>query len=124
MGDLLGIAGLLLVAAAWAAWIRALVSVRVPANRSAYLVAMAVGSLLGAASFATGPGSVAAGLALAAGITFLGLRVFSGQDVTEPSVAVGGPIIDFQAPDENGEIFDLASLRGRPFLLKFFRGHW
>jgi len=40
------------------------------------------------------------------------------------AVRVGGPILDFSAPDENGEPFALASLRGRPYLLKFFRGHW
>ena len=38
--------------------------------------------------------------------------------------AVGAPILDFEAPDAEGEPFDLATLRGRPFLLKFFRGHW
>ena len=26
--------------------------------------------------------------------------------------------------DEEGRRFDLSALRGRPFLLKFFRGHW
>ena len=41
-----------------------------------------------------------------------------------PTVAVGGPVLDFVTADETGRPFALASLRGRPFLLKFFRGHW
>ena len=33
-------------------------------------------------------------------------------------------IRNFTAKDDQGNSFDLAALRGRPFLLKFFRGHW
>jgi peroxiredoxin len=33
-------------------------------------------------------------------------------------------VVSFSAPDADGREFDLSSLAGRPFLLKFFRGHW
>ena len=46
------------------------------------------------------------------------------QSSQAPAVAVGQPILEFTAPDENGDIFDSASLHGKPILLKFFRGHW
>ena len=39
-------------------------------------------------------------------------------------VQIGGPIIDFTVAVANDESFELGSLRGKPFLLKFFRGHW
>jgi peroxiredoxin len=39
-------------------------------------------------------------------------------------VAVGQEAPDFAASDSGGATFRLASLRGAPVLLKFFRGHW
>jgi peroxiredoxin len=39
-------------------------------------------------------------------------------------VALGQPIPEFTAPDAEGQPFALSSLHGRPYLLKFFRGHW
>jgi len=39
-------------------------------------------------------------------------------------VKVGEPILRFRARDAEGNDFDLQELAGRPFLLKFFRGHW
>jgi peroxiredoxin len=46
------------------------------------------------------------------------------QASLKPAVSVGGPILEFVLPDDAGRAFDLSSLRGRAFLLKFFRGHW
>jgi len=84
-------------------------------------VALALAALGGGPGW---PGGIAAGLALVAGGVFLTLQTLSRQPALVPAVQVGGPILDFSAPDDAGERFDLASLRGRPFLLKFFRGHW
>jgi len=126
-GTLLGIAALLLVGISWAWYARAIVAVRVPANRRVYIAVMGLGTLLGALSFAVGnggPGAVSAGAAVIGGLVFIGLRAISGQDKPKPAVSVGEPILDFDAPDEDGHSFSLASLHGRPFLLKFFRGHW
>lgn len=126
-GGVLGLAGAVVVAVAWVHWWRLLQAVRVPHRRAPHLAVMALGVVLGVAALARGPGpvgGVAAGLAILGGGAFLGLRLQSAQDRHGPAVAVGDPILDFSAPDANGEPFHLASLRGRPFLLKFFRGHW
>jgi peroxiredoxin len=69
-------------------------------------------------------GGIAAGLAIAGAAVFLALYSASGQAQRTPAVTVGRPILDFTAADDAGNPFDLARLRGTPFLLKFFRGHW
>jgi hypothetical protein len=65
-----------------------------------------------------------AGLSLLVGVVYFVLLALSGQSKQVPAVAVGSPLPGFSAPDENDQVFDLASLEGRPVLLKFFRGHW
>jgi cytochrome oxidase Cu insertion factor (SCO1/SenC/PrrC family) len=82
---------------------------------------------LGLLAFARGPGvlgGLAAGLAVALGALFLLLQLLGRQARPMPNVALGRPILDFTAPDAEGQPFQLASLHGRPYLLKFFRGHW
>ncbi len=69
-------------------------------------------------------GGILAGASILVGALFMGLGALAPQSKQTPAVAVGGPLLDFTAPDENDKPFDLASLRGRPILLKFFRGHW
>jgi len=108
-------------------WFRRIAAVRVPENRAGFTTAFAAGLVLGAAALASGAGwlgGVPAGFALVGSATFLGLRLQSRQQARAPAVSVGGRILDFRAPDADGRSFDLASLRGRPYLLKFFRGHW
>ncbi|MCG8591052.1 MAG: hypothetical protein MJE66_17305 [Proteobacteria bacterium] len=127
MGALLSLAGLGVVLAAGVSWFRRMGQVRVPHDRTAYLTAMGVGAALGAFGLWLGSGwlgGLAGTVALLGGGIFVGLRLQSTQQAREPSVRVGGPILHFTLPDAEGKPFDLASLSGRPFLLKFFRGHW
>jgi len=127
MGNWLGFAGFILAIGAGAVWFRKMQAVEIPAERGVYVAAFALAAGLGVASFAVGNGmlgGLAAGVAIALGGTMVLLRALSGHDDAPMAVRVGGPILDFSAPDENGEPFALASLRGRPYLLKFFRGHW
>jgi hypothetical protein len=127
MGNWLGIAGLLVAVATLGLWARALVAVRVPARQGSYKAAAATAVVLGVGSLLLGNdgfAGTAATIALVTAGSYLVLAAVSGQDRREPTVAVGQPILDFQAPDDNGDAFDLSTLRGRPFLLKFFRGHW
>jgi hypothetical protein len=117
----------LVVGTAGGLWFRRLRAVRVPEDRTGFLAAFGAGGALAVAAFVLGPGwlaGVAAGLALLGSVTFLGLNLQSTQADRTPRVAVGGPILDFSAPDADGAEFQLAQLRGKPFLLKFFRGHW
>jgi cytochrome oxidase Cu insertion factor (SCO1/SenC/PrrC family) len=126
-GDLLGLLAAAVVVATGVVWFRLIKAVRIPKNRVAYFSAMGVGVVLGIAAFAHGTGilgGIAAGFAIAAGGFFVALRLQSTQDAREPAVAVGGRILEFSARDARGEPFELASLRGKPYLLKFFRGHW
>jgi len=108
-------------------WFRLLQRVRIPANRRPFLFANGVAIALGASALVLGAstlGTVLAIVAIAGGATFLGLAAQSAQAPGDPAVTVGGAIIDFVLPDHTGRPFDLATLRGKPFLLKFFRGHW
>jgi peroxiredoxin len=127
MGDLLGSAAAGLVIVASAIWIVLVRRVSVPANRTpfvfAYVSAMALG--VAALMFPVSTGArIGAWLAVVVSGAFISLRIQSPEPDIEPAVTLGEPIHDFVAPDEKGESFDTASLRGRPWLLKFFRGHW
>jgi drug/metabolite transporter (DMT)-like permease len=127
MGTVLALAAALVVAGTGALWLRRIRQVSIPRDRSAYLLLMGGGASLGLAALTAAPGwlgAIAAGFAVLGGGVFCGLRALSRQAAKLPAVAVGGPILEFTLPDETGAPFDLAGLRGRPFLLKFFRGHW
>lgn len=69
-------------------------------------------------------GGVLAGTSILLAVGFLALGALAGQSKQALAVAVGGRLLDFTAPDESGKPFALASLRGHPILIKFFRGHW
>ncbi len=108
-------------------WGRRMMAVRIPEDRRPFQAAMAAALLIGVGAMfagADGWAHTGARMGVVLGALFLGLNMISAQESKEPAVAVGGSILDFSAPDENGETFELASLRGKPFLLKFFRGHW
>jgi hypothetical protein len=126
-GAILGFLALALVVQAGLVWMRLIREVRVGERRPLVLLVVAAGVGLGALAFAREPGvagGIAAGLAVAAGALFLLLQLLARQSRPQPAVSVGAPIPDFEAPDAEGKPFALASLRGRPVLLKFFRGHW
>lgn len=108
-------------------WLWLMQRVRIPKNRTPFVAPSAAGAIAGLYSLALDPGPAAAAaaiVAIAGGAIFVALCAASRQRPNEPAVSVGGPILDFRARDDSGRDFDLASLRGRPFLLKFFRGHW
>ena|SRR5512145_1672431 len=126
-GAILGFLAFALVAQAGLVWMRLIREVRVAERRPLVLLVILAGMGLALLAFARGPGiagGIAAGLAAFGGALFLLLQVLGQQSRRAPAVAVGRPILDFTAPDADGRPFQLASLRGRPYLLKFFRGHW
>jgi hypothetical protein len=122
-----GVAGLVLIAASGTLWFRAAAGVRLPKSRSAYVAVWLGGVALGVIALASGVGwigGLAAGLSILGG-SFLALTVaISRQRAGSGAVSVGAKLPDFSALDENGDSFELASVMGRPLLLKFFRGHW
>jgi hypothetical protein len=126
-GALLGGIALALAVGAGALWLLRMRQVRTGEVRSLVVGANAAAALLAVAAFVAGPGlagGVAAGLALALSGVFLALQPLSPQRRAAPRVRVGERILDFEARDDAGELFALERLHGRPFLLKFFRGHW
>lgn len=126
-GALLGWTAFALLAAAGTPWLRGLYQVRVPRDARPYLVACGVAVVLGVAALASSPGWIAGTLAVLAifgGTAFPLLFASSGQRSGTIRVAVGEPALDFDARDDQGEPFALSRLRGRPVLIKFFRGHW
>jgi len=108
-------------------WGRRVVAVRVPEDRSVFVGVMAVAFVLGVfalVSDASGIARAGAWTGAIGGGLFLFLVALSKQDEKTPAVSIGAAVLDFSGTDEDGNEFALASLRGRPFLLKFFRGHW
>jgi hypothetical protein len=127
LGTILGIAGGLLELVLSGVWLWLIRRVRVPADLRPTIAAHALAVALGIAAFGLGAsplGQVLAAVAVAGGLVFLALQTQSRQARLTPAVVVGRPIIEFTLPDHEGRPFDLATLRGKPFLLKFFRGHW
>jgi len=123
---MLGLIALLIVGTTGFLWFRLIQSVTVPRNRLPYQAGFVGGGLIGLlAVFQGGLLSMVSGaLAALAGLIFGALRLQSAQKPNEPAVGVGDQMLAASAPDENGVDFDLSSLNGKPYLLKFFRGHW
>jgi hypothetical protein len=123
---MLGLFGLAIVVATLARWFQLIQKVAIPRNRTPYMVAYLAGGSIGLVGAFQGGlvGGIAGGIAAFLGFLFPALRLQSGQQPNEPSVALGDPMLAFSAPDETGADFDLSSLTGKPYLLKFFRGHW
>jgi peroxiredoxin len=127
IGTVSGFMAAAILVVAGTRWLRLMRQVRVPEDRRGFVAACAVAAALGGAAFVLETnlaGGIAAGLAVEGGLAFLVFSAASGQPALAPAVAVGGPVLDFVATDDEGRPFDLALLRGQPFLLKFFRGHW
>jgi peroxiredoxin len=126
-GTSLALAGAVIIGVVGARWLCLMRQVRIPLERRAYVVANAAAALLGIAGLVVGTGlggGIAAGVAIVSGTAFLALNAASGQARVRPAVSLGGPVLEFTATDDEGRPFALAELRGRPYLLKFFRGHW
>jgi threonine dehydrogenase-like Zn-dependent dehydrogenase len=124
---MLGLVALLLVGTAAALWFVRAMDVRLPRDRTGFVAAWAGGALLGVVALVGGTGwlgGMAAALAVLGG-AFLTFTVsISRQQVAQGAIRVGATLPDVSAPDENGEVFELSRVAGKPVLLKFFRGHW
>lgn len=125
--SVLGFLALALLAQAGFVWTRSIGEVRTGERRPLVLGIVLAGLGLGVLALWQGAGlfgSIAAGLAVALAAVFLTLTVLGRQLRATPAVAVGQPMPEFSAPDAEGQPFSSASLAGRPYLLKLFRGHW
>ena len=110
-----------------ASWMMMIKRVQVENGRWLHRLLVGAMMLTAALAFAKGVelfGGILAGVALGVSIVFVVLSSLARQSGQTPAISVGQPMLAFSAPDENGDIFDSASLSGKPILLKFFRGHW
>lgn len=127
MGTLLGIASLLVAGVTTGLWWRGIQAVNLPRDRTRFFMAWGMALAFGFAAWFHAPGWIGGGgaaLGMLLGGMFLGLGAVSGQEGRTPAVAVGGAMLDFSAQSDSGEVFSSTDLAGRPYLLKFFRGHW
>ena len=125
-GFWLGLAALGIGVGGWALWMRRINALDVPLRPWTQWIGMGLGCLLAIAAFANGPGGfggLAAGLGLAMCAAFIILTNLS-TPAGSAAFSVGEAAPDFTTLDSTGTEFELASLRGSPVLLKFFRGHW
>jgi cytochrome oxidase Cu insertion factor (SCO1/SenC/PrrC family) len=110
-----------------AIWLRMIARVELGQKRwvvnALFASSLALGTFALAQSPST-PGFVLAATTVAFSALYFVLLSFSGQSKQAPAVAVGSRIPDFTALDHTGEPFSLSSLKGKPILMKFFRGHW
>tara|TARA_R110001599_G_C12277354_1_gene663200 strand:+ start:43475 stop:43999 length:525 start_codon:yes stop_codon:yes gene_type:complete len=124
---LAGFFALLMAVASLVVWFRKINQVSIPNNRIVFhslmgiIIATGIYTWAGDANWVA---NTAATLAIIVGCLWFILWAQRRQSSAPPAVAVGGEILNFSAPDENGNTVELSSMHGNPFLLKFFRGHW
>ena len=110
-----------------ASWMRMINKVQVERGRLRLRLLAGASMVAAGLALVQGPelfGGILAGVSLVVTSVFVILSSLAGQSGQIPAVAVGQPLLEFSAPDQNGNVFDSATLRGKPILLKFFRGHW
>ena len=125
--DSLGLVAMLVFAVSMAFWVRAIRRVKIPENRTAFVLAWSLSASLALIALFSRPGwlgGLAAGLTLLASGFLLFTVAVSEQKRPQQSIRVGQIIPNFTALNEHGERFDSASLAGHRVLIKFFRGHW
>ena len=107
-------------------WFRLARAVEIPENRALFLGVGLGAAALGLVALVKAGwiGRIAAVPGIGAGL-FLPFTVsISEQVLPAGPIRVGDTIPAFSAPDDRGEVFDSARLRGNPVLIKFFRAHW
>jgi hypothetical protein len=122
----IGIAAPVLAIGCTMLWFSQVRAVDIPENRALFVGAWLTAAALGIAALVKAGwiGRIAALPAIVVGL-FLPFTVSISEQILPPnSIRVGDTIPAFSAPDDRGEVFDSARLRGNPVLIKFFRAHW
>ena len=126
-GTQLGLLALVVAIGCTRLWFYQAENVALPENRMLFLAVWLSAVALGIAAFvkkAGWLGRIAAVPAIIIGL-FLSFTVSISEQILPPNaIRVGETIPSFSAPDDRGQVFDSARLRGSPVLIKFFRAHW
>ena len=124
----LALGSIVLVFTSLAAWIAFIIKATVPNNRSVFITVWAIAWLMAMAALVQGTGSLWANIGVGFALFVASFCLFTvfigGQKGGTGLFKVGSPLPELIAPNENDVSFDIASLAGKPILLKFFRGHW
>ena len=119
--------GLCVLIAAWTLWFKKAFRQALPRNLLGFAVSMFLGLGLVASSFffeVTFLSGLIALPALALGLFWFASAALGGQKTNVPKIAVGQPLPEFSALNEDASMFRSGEMEGSPYLLKFFRGHW
>ena len=126
-GFQLALVSLVLSFGVWGLIMRSIFKMSVSRKPRGFQFVMAVSIALAAVALFRSPGvagAIAAVVAILSSAMFLFTSVMSPLPASIPRVSVGGPMLPFSATDAEGVVFESVALDGRPYLLKFFRGHW
>ncbi len=126
-GSWLGLLALVVAIGCTRLWFYQAENVALPENRILFLAVWLSAVALGIMAFvkkAGWLGRIAGLLAIVIGLFFPFTVSISEQVLPPNAIQVGEMIPSFSAPDDRGELFDSARLRGNPVLIKFFRAHW
>jgi len=127
LGTTLGFAALGVAVITVALWFRQIDQVALPENRTLFVVSYLTALAMGGGAFVARTrwfGAIPALLAIIIGGFFPFSVAISRQEVATTGIQSGQTIPHFKALNRQGELFDSASLDGKPVLMKFFRGHW
>jgi hypothetical protein len=126
-GFSLVIYGTAVVLAGWTSWWAKIKALTIPSKPIAYQSLMAAGIVLIVWGMIRGAGPLGGMIGfvgLVAGGMYLWTSTMRELPKQTLAVRVGEPVLDFDASDSDGAAFSISSLSGKPFLLKFYRGHW
>ena len=126
-GQLLGLIGFAIVAATGARWFVLINAVAIPRDRTLLYGFFGVGAFFSFLALLHQPGWVVGAMSVVSmlvGAGFPALRLGSDQEHKETAYPVGSTVPFFAADDDSGKRFESSWLAGKPYLLKFFRGHW
>ena len=126
-GNQLALFALVLAVGCTMVWFNRAENVALPENRTVFIAIWLSAVALAIAAFVKKAGWLGRIIALPAiviGLFFPFTVSISEQILPPNAIQVGETIPNFSAPDDRGELFDSAQLRGNPVLIKFFRAHW
>ena len=127
MGFFIGLSGFLIINGAMLHYLGLIGKEKVPVSLVPHSVIMLLGALSAVVGVAlAGTGGTIAVAVLSVALTGGLLYLFSLAPLPDGELIarIGEPLPPLVAPDHDGHSFDVASLKGKRVMVKFFRGSW